>query len=144
MGKSYRPQRLGEEIKKIISTMLVEGRLKDPALQGIIGISGVDVSGDGSYATIYVTSMSFSPGDSKGDEEKKAVLKAFEKCKGFLRSEIGRNIKVRYVPELIFKYDESFEYGMKMDRLIDSLDIKPAEEEETESSEDNGTKGFEF
>ena len=41
-------------------------------------------------------------------------------------------MKVRYVPELIFKFDSSFEYGQKMDAILDSLDIKPAEEEADE------------
>ena len=44
--------------------------------------------------------------------------------------EIAKNIKLRYAPELIFKFDNSFDYGAKMDALIDSLDIKPADPED--------------
>ncbi len=123
---------IGEEIKKVVSNLLMLGKLKDPAFSNMISISGVDVSGDGSYATLYVTALSFDPAVGINDETKKQILAAFEKCKGFIRSEIAKQIKLRYAPELIFKFDDSFEYGAKMDALIDSLDIKPAEPEETD------------
>lgn len=129
MGRSHRPQMLGEEIRKLVSNLLMLGKLKDPAFSNMVSISGVDVSGDGSYATLYVTALSFDPSKGISDEEKKNIIAAFEKCKGYIRSEIAHNIKLRYAPELLFKFDESFEYGAKMDALIDSLDIKPAEEE---------------
>lgn len=121
MGKNHRPQRLGEEVRKIISEMLLKGDLKDPRFKGMIGISGVDVSGDGSYATIYITALSYTPGVEMTPEEKKGILDAFAHSSGYIRSTIGKAVKVRYVPELIFKFDESFEYGAKMDKLLDSL-----------------------
>lgn len=123
---------LGEEIKKVVSNLLLHGKLKDPAFSNMISVSGVDMSGDGSYATLYVTALSFDPSKGVSDEMKKQIISAFEKCKGFIRSEISRNIKLRYAPELIFKFDESFEYGAKMDALIDSLNVKPEEAEDRE------------
>ena len=130
MARRYRPQMLGEEIKKVISDLLLYGRLKDPAFSNMISVSGVDVSGDGSYATVYVSALSFDP--EKGIDEglKKEILAAFDRCKGFIRSEIAKNVKLRYTPELTFRFDNSFEYGAKMDALIDSLDIKPADPED--------------
>ncbi len=121
---------LGEEIRKLISNLLILGKLKDPAFSNMVSVSGVDVSGDGSYATVYVTALSFDPAKGIDEQTKKEILNAFGKCKGFIRTEIAKNIKLRYAPELIFKFDNSFEYGAKMDALIDSLDIKPAEPEE--------------
>lgn len=123
---------LGEEIRKIVSNLLLLGKLKDPAFTNMVSVSGVDVSGDGSYATIYVTALSFDPAVGINEETKKQILAAFDKCKGFIRSEVAKNIKLRYAPELIFKFDDSFEYGAKMDALIDSLDIKPEEEDSDE------------
>ncbi len=132
MGKSHRPQRLGEEIKKLISNLLIFGKLKDPVFSNMVSVSGVDVSADGSYATVYVTALSFDPVKGIDEETKKEVLSAFERCKGYIRTEVAKNIKLRYAPELIFKFDNSFEYGAKMDALIDSLDIKPADPEDTD------------
>lgn len=121
---------LGEEIKRVISELLLLGKLKDPVFSNMISVSGVDVSGDGSYATVYVTALSYDPKVDIDEFMKKDILSAFDRCKGYIRSEVARNIKLRYAPELIFKFDNSFEYGAKMDALIDSLDIKPADPED--------------
>ncbi len=122
MGKSYRPKMLGGEIQKVLGDMLIRGQLKDPAFKDkMIGINSVDVSGDGSYATLYITAMSFTPGKEFSADEKKTILKAFEKSQAYIRSEIGKAVKVRHIPELRFSFDESFEYGMKMDKILDGL-----------------------
>ena len=121
MGKSHRPERLAEEIRKIISEMLVKGDLKDPRFSaGMTGISGVDVTRDGSYAYVYITCLSYS-GKTVSEEDKKEILAAFERSQGYIRSVIGKAVKVRYVPVLVFRFDESFEYGEKMDRILDEI-----------------------
>lgn len=123
MGRSHRPERLGEEIRKTVSEMLVRGDLKDPRFgKGMIGLSGVDVTRDGSYATLYITCLSYS-GKSLSEEDKKEVLSAFESSQGYIRSAVDRAVKVRHVPALIFKFDESYEYGAKMDKILDDLKI---------------------
>ncbi len=129
MGRSHRPERLGEEIKKTVSEMLLKGDLKDPRFSGMIGISDVEVTRDGSYATLYITCMSYS-GRSLTEDEKQGVLDAFDRSQGYIRSTLGKTLKIRYAPALIFKFDSSFEYGARMDRILDGLDIKPAEEDE--------------
>ena len=123
MGRSHRPERLGEEIRKTVSEMLERGDMKDPRCTGRNGISGADVTRDRSYATLYITCLAYS-GKSLSEEEKKNILSAFESSQGYIRSAIGKAVKVRYVPALIFKFDESFEYGAKMDRILDDLKIK--------------------
>ncbi|MBR3296404.1 MAG: 30S ribosome-binding factor RbfA [Firmicutes bacterium] len=121
MGRGYRHQMLAEEIRKIVSSMLVTGELKDPVFSSMIGVSGVDVTRDGSYATIYVTALSSRPGRENTDEDRQEILDAFERAKGFIRTTIGKNVKLRYTPELIFKFDTSFDYGAKMDKILDEL-----------------------
>ena len=121
MGRGYRHQMLAEEIRKIVSSMLVTGELKDPAFNSMIGVSGVDVTRDGSYATIYVTALSSRPGRENTEEDRQEILDAFERAKGFIRTTIGKNVKLRYTPELIFKFDSSFDYGAKMDKILDEL-----------------------
>ena len=121
MGKSHRPQRLAEEIRKVVSEMLIRGDLKDPRFKGMIGVSGVDISSDGSYATLYITTLSYTPGVEITAEEKQGILDAFNHSSGYIRSQIDKAVKVRYVPELSYKFDESFEYGAKMDKILDNL-----------------------
>ena len=127
MGKSHRPQRMGEELRKILSDMLMRGQLKDPRFSGaMISVNAVEVTNDGSYATLYVTALPFGSGPLTA-EQKKEILAAFERSKGHIRTEIGKNLKARHVPELIFKYDESLEYGAKMDAILDKIEI-PADD----------------
>ena len=127
MGKTHRPQRMGEEMRKILSDMLMRGQLKDPGFaDAMISINAVDVTNDGSYATIYVTALPYGS-HSLSPEQKKAILAAFEHSKGHIRTEIGKNLKARHVPELLFKYDESLEYGAKMDAILNQIEI-PADD----------------
>ena len=134
MGKSHKPQMMGEEIRRGISEMLLKGELKDPGFaNSMISVNAADVTNDGSYATVYITSLEYSSAGGSSPERKKEILKAFEKSKGHIRTVLGKKIKARHIPELIFKFDESFDYGAKMDALIDSLDIPedvPEEEED--------------
>lgn len=120
MGKGYRPGRLGEEIKKITSDLLLK-ELKDPRLEGsLVSVTAVDVTGDGSIATVYLSALKMGQQDNS-QEYKDEILEAMRSCKGVIRREIGKNIKLRHVPDLIFKMDTSLEYGRHIDELIDSV-----------------------
>ena len=133
MGKGYRAGRLGEEIKKIVGNMILF-ELKDPRLQNkMVSVSDVEVSDDGSYATIYLTILGKSITENADDQEKKDILAAMKSAAGFMRKEVGRNVKMRHVPELSFKIDSSLEYGRHMSKIIDSLNIPKDEDTETEA-----------
>lgn len=126
MKKNYRAGRLGEEIKKIISDLLLR-EIKDPRLDGkLVSITAVKVSSDGSHATIYFTYLSIGGDANKTEEEAVAleqaeVLKALNSCKSFIRKEIGKNVKLRHIPDLVFKYDTSTEYGMHIEEIISTI-----------------------
>ena len=131
MGKGYRQGRLGGEIRKIISQMLLSG-IKDPRLSGMISISAVDVTSDGSYATCYVSILGTGEGGNPTEEEKQSVLAGFNSVKGLIKRKIGHQIKLRHIPELIFKIDSSAEYGRKIDSILDTLEIRHDDDEEEE------------
>ena len=120
MAKNYRQDRIGEEIRRIISEMLLSD-LKDPRLDSMISITDVEVTRDNSYATVY-----FSPLGVKGSEEElkahqEEVLEAFHSARGFIRSRIGHELKLRHTPELIFKVDHSMEYSRHIEDIISTL-----------------------
>ena len=80
MGRNHRIGRVSEEIKKSISKLLVNG-IKDPRLNSrIITISGVDVTADGSFATVYITPLTLA--DEDKEAVNKEVLEAFNRAKG--------------------------------------------------------------
>lgn len=131
MGKGYRPGRLGEEIRRIVSDLLLR-EIKDPRLSGIVSISAVEVTEDGSYATIYISKLASKASEETSEDEKSEVLAAFKSAKGLIRREIGKQIKLRHVPDLLFKIDNSLEYGRHISKLIDDLGIEKAKENDDE------------
>lgn len=110
MGKKFRVNRVAEEIKKVISLMLIN-ELKDPRIASMTSITGVDVTDDYSYATVYLSVFG-------SDEEKENTLLAVKNAAGFIRKEVGKQIQMRHTPEILFKMDNSIEYGMHIDKLI--------------------------
>lgn len=122
MGKGHRQGRLGEEIRRIISELLLR-ELKDPRLSiGIVSVSAVEVTSDGSYAKVYITVLGSDLSDTEGEAAQEDVLAALHSAKGLIKREIGRQIKLRHIPELIFKMDTSLEYGRHIEEIIQGLD----------------------
>ena len=123
MGKGYRPGRIGEEIRKLISNMLLT-EVKDPVIkENWVSISAVDVTNDGSYATCYISVLGTGKEGFATDEKKEEIIAAFNRAKGLFKREIGKQIQLRRVPELIFKIDNAQEYGQHMDNIINNLNL---------------------
>lgn len=111
MGK-VRSSRVGEQIKKEIS-QIIQSELKDPRI-GFVTITGVDVTGDLSQATIFLSVYG-------SEQEIKDNLEAIEGAKGFLRNEIGKRIRFRHIPEIFFKLDNSIDYGNRIEKLLKDI-----------------------
>jgi len=107
-----RMNRVGEEMKKELSVLL-QREMKDPRI-GFVTVTGVEVTSDLQQAKVYVSIF--------GDAEKReAALAGLNKAKGFLRTEIGRRIKLRHIPDLVFKLDESIDYGNKIESILKEI-----------------------
>ena len=113
-----RTNRIGEEIKKELSILLQRG-LKDPRI-GFVTVTGVEVTTDLQLAKVYISVLG-SP------EQREASLQGLQKAKGFLRTEIGKRIKLRHVPDLQFKIDASIDYGNKIDTLLREISSQEGE-----------------
>ncbi|MFX3618503.1 MAG: 30S ribosome-binding factor RbfA [Sporolactobacillus sp.] len=109
---NLRVHRVAEQMKKEMGD-IIEHRIKDPRV-GFVTVTGVDLTGDLQEATVYVSVLG-------NDEKKDATLAGLAKAKGFIRSEIGKRIRLRKTPEIQFKFDQSVEYGNHIDRLINDL-----------------------
>ncbi len=140
MGKGYRQGRLGEEIRRIISELLISG-IKDPRVtEHMISISGVSVTSDGSYATCYVSVLNFSKDEEEKKTEENDILAGLNSAKGVMKKEISRQVKVRHIPELIFKIDRSMDYGRHIEEILDTIDFDSYQKDE-EEAEDADEKG---
>lgn len=117
-----RNKKISEEIKKIVSQIMMF-EIKDPRVSKLSSITHVDVTNDLRYATIYISVF-----DPKHNVEKH--IDGLNSAKGFIRKEIGKQIKLHYTPEPIFKADDSIEHGMHINEILSGLDIKPEENQE--------------
>lgn len=106
-----RHQRLGNEVLRTLSGLL-RFDTKDPRLQGV-SLTSVDLSRDLSVARVYFSLL--NPSD-----DAQPVFEALERASGYLRARLGREIKIRHVPELRFMHDDSAEHASKISQLIDS------------------------
>lgn len=123
MGKNHRPDRLGGEIKKLISELLING-VKDPRLvENMISISAVEVTNDGSYAFCYVNVFTTSEEEEENNKLKADVIKGLNSAKGMFKKELSKAVKIRRLPELVFKIDEAAEYGRHIDDLLKTIDF---------------------
>lgn len=127
---SARSKKISEEIKKIVSHIMMF-EIKDPRVSKLSSVTHVDVTNDLRYATIYISVF-----DPKHNIE--THIDGLNSAKGFIRKEIGKQIKLHYTPEPIFKPDHSVEHGMHINEILSSLDINHDEAEiETESDEED-------
>lgn len=124
-----RPQRVAEQIQRELA-ILLQREVKDPRL-GMVTVAAVDVSRDLAYATAWVT---FLGKDSP--EEISEALKVLKGVAGFLRSSLGKTMRMRHVPNLSFKYDEAQERGRTMSSLIEQARQRDSDNG-SENSDDN-------
>lgn len=115
---SNRLNRIDEEMKKEISHIITYD-LKDPNITGLISVTKVKVSGDLKYAKVYVSMLNA--------KDNKQVLAALKKSAGFVRTEVAKRINLRTTPEIIFIFDDSIEYGARIDTILKNVikGIKP-------------------
>ena len=113
MAKQYsRAQRVGDQIQRELA-MLIPREVKDPRL-GFITVTGVNVSRDMGHAKVFITLMN---NDSAEDIEQN--LEVLSEVAGYLRMLLGKSMKMRSVPQLHFRYDESISRGAYMSALIE-------------------------
>lgn len=118
MAKEYpRTQRVRQLLKEEISRLL-QRDVKDARI-GMVTVTDVEVTRDLRYATVYV--------NVAGDDARKSeALKGLSSAAGFLRSRLGRELRIRRVPELRFSIDRTHEYAARISELL--AEVKTSEE----------------
>jgi ribosome-binding factor A len=107
-----RSEKVADLIQKEISQMLLKS-VKDPRI-GFVTITRVTVSEDCRYAKVY-----FSVAGTLAERENS--MEGLDSAKGYVRKELGRRIRLRYTPEILFQFDPSIEYAIHMEELIQSI-----------------------
>ncbi|MGF1601159.1 MAG: 30S ribosome-binding factor RbfA [Thermosynechococcaceae cyanobacterium] len=114
MATGRRISKVAELIRREVSQMLLH-EIKDERVgAGMISITEVDVSGDLQHATIFVSIY--------GSEEAQAeTMEGLQSASGYVRRELGKRVRLRRSPEIIFREDQSLERGMGMVSFLNEL-----------------------
>lgn len=109
-----RQERLNSEIKKVISVALRE--MRDPKISAMTTLTDVSITNDLSFCDLKFSVF--------GEEhEKHEIIKTLQEAEGYLKSHIAKNIRIRQVPELRIKLDESIEYANRINEILKDLNL---------------------
>ena len=112
--------RINEDIQRELAMLL--RNIKDPRVkrQGMISVTAVDTTTDLRHAKVYISVLNTEPADTKTESEKE-LMKGLKSASGYLRSEIGKALSLRYTPELQFEIDDSISRGARINSLLSEL-----------------------
>ena len=114
---------INEEIQKELSSLL--RTVKDPRVQDVmISITRVETTPDLRYTKVYVSFLQ--------EDKVSEAMKGLNSAAGYLRRQLGTNLRLRYAPEIVCSLDDSITYGAKMLGLINSLGVKHDEDSDEE------------
>ena len=112
MPRSFRKERLNERLKELLGELVLK-QIKDPR-DGLVTFTSTRVAPDLTVAKVYFTVM--------GDEATRAeTKKGLESAKSFLRKSIGRELKLRQVPDLRFIYDDTLDRSLRIEDALNKL-----------------------
>jgi len=109
-----RTDRVAQQVQQEIA-MILQRDFKDPRV-GWVTVSSVEVSKDLAYVTVFVTLL----GQEDNKEKVEESIEILNKAGGFFRSEIGKRMRLRIVPEVKFEYDASLVTGIEMSKKVDA------------------------
>ena len=117
MAGNSRMNKIDEELRKEISS-IISTELKNPHLTGLISVTKVKTTPDLRFAKVFISMIN--------ETSKKENLSILKQSSGYIRSSIAKRINLRNTPELVFEFDESLEYGSRIDEILKDItkDIK--------------------
>lgn len=123
-----RASRQAEELRRGLDA-IIRNEIKDPRIPEMFTILKVDLTRDLKYAKVYISVM------LQEKAEKKAMLKALKGASGFIRRELGKKVIIRSMPELTFVLDDSIEYSVHINQLLEEI-ASDKEESETDGEKE--------
>ena len=123
-----RASRQAEELRRGLDA-IIRNEIKDPRIPEMFTILKVDLTRDLKYAKVYISVM------LQEEAEKKAMLKALKGASGFIRRELGKKVIIRSMPELTFVLDDSLEYSVHINQLLEKI-ASDNEESETDGEKE--------
>ncbi len=116
-GRSVRLLRVGEQIRHIIAELLIRGDVHEPILtNNPITVSQVRVSPDLRHATVFIEPL--------GGIDEQGVLTALKNHARSMKGEVGKRVRLKYVPDLVFRLDDSFNEASRIDAILRSDKVR--------------------
>ena len=110
-GPTQRQLRVGEELRHVLANIFEKGVIRDPGLAGVsVTVTEVRAGADLRSATVFVVPL--------GGGEAEAMLSALARARPFLRRRIAEEVRLKFVPDLIFRLDPSFDEAQHIERLL--------------------------
>lgn len=129
-GAFKRTDRVGDLMRSEIADLLLR-RVKDPRL-GFVTVTGVEVSVDLRHATVFVSVL-------EGGLRLAETLEALDRAAGFIRAELGRRMRMKYTPALVFKLDDTPSRAGRIEAVLDELhDAQGKPEGDSDGDHDRG------
>ena len=121
---SNRPQRIAGAIQKKLSEILYN-QLKDPRI-GLVTVTNVQVSPDLRYVKVFFSVLG-------GEKQKKDTLIGLQRATGFVQRLIAEDLQLRFAPAIVFKFDETHEYGQRINELLEKIKRQESERHDKDS-----------
>lgn len=106
-----RSQRVGDLLRQEIAEIIMN-KVKDPRI-GFVTVTGVDITEDLKIAKVFISILK--------EEERETTLQILNSAKSFIRSEVSKRVRMKFIPTIEFRLDESIEYGDRIERLLREL-----------------------
>ncbi len=113
---SQRTDRVGDLLRAELAS-IIQHEMRDPRV-GLTTVSGVTVSRDLGHAEVRLSVL------EQDDDKRQATLEALEHARGYLRSVLAKRVRLRLVPELVFKLDRGAEHSQRISEILEELDVK--------------------
>ncbi len=124
-----RIDRISEEVRREVDRIIRE-ELNDPRITGTFSITRAEVTRDLRYAKIYVSVLE----DDKRDD----LMKALKSASGYIRRALGKQMLIRYSPEMSFVSDQNIAYGVHIAKVL--ADAQKSEGTDEHGTEEHGTE----
>jgi len=106
-----RSQRVGDLIREEVADIIMY-RLKDPRI-GFVTVTGVEMTEDLKIARVFVSILK--------ESDREQTLEILDEARSFIRSNLSKRLKMKYIPNIEFRMDTSIEYGYKIDGLLKKI-----------------------
>ncbi len=110
-----RSQRVGDLLRREIADIIMR-KVKDPRI-GFVTVTGVDLTDDLKIARVYISCLK--------QDEKEATIDILNSARSFIRSEVGKRVRIKVLPSIEFRFDESLGYGDRIDKLLKEIKGTP-------------------